>query len=43
MFLRLGDDRAIIDEGTSADAARAIVDGDGWIDKIAVRIGVADA
>ena len=43
MFLRLGDDRAIIDEGTSADAARAIVDGDGWIDKIAIRIGVADA
>ena len=43
MFLRLGDDRAIIDDGTSANAARAIIDGDGWIDEIAVRIGVADA
>ena len=43
MFLRLGDHRAIIDEGTSADAAGAIIDGDGRIDKIAIRIGVADA
>ena len=43
MFLRLRDHRAIIDEGTSADAARAIIDGNSWIDKIAVRIGVADA
>ena len=43
MFLRLRDHRAIIDEGTSADAARAIIDGNGWIDKIAVGIRVADA
>src|SRR5271168_1205065 len=43
MFLRLGNDRAIIDERTSADAAGAIVDGDRGVDKIAVRIGVADA
>ena len=43
MFLRLGDHRAIIDERTSADAAGAIIDGDRRIDKIAVRIGVADA
>ena len=43
MFLRLGDHRAIIDEGTSANAARAIIDGDGWIDEIAARIGVANA
>jgi len=43
MFLRLGDDRAIIDERTSADAAGAIVDRDGGVDKIAVRIFVADA
>ena len=42
MFLRLRDHRAIIDEGTSADAARAIIDGNGWIDKIAVGIPVAD-
>jgi hypothetical protein len=43
MFLRLRDHRAIVDEGTSADAARAIIDGNGWIDKIAVGIRVADA
>jgi hypothetical protein len=43
MFLRLGDDRAIIDDGTSADAARAVIDGDGRIDEIGARIGVADA
>jgi hypothetical protein len=43
MFLRLGDDRAIIDDGTSPDAARAIIDGDGWIDEVPARIGVADA
>ena len=43
MFLRLGHDRAIIDDGTSADAARAIIDGNGRIDEIAARIGVADA
>ena len=43
MFLRLGNDRAIIDERTSADAAGAIVDRDGGVDKIAVRIFVADA
>ena len=43
MFLRLRDHRAIVDKGTSADAARAIIDGNGWIDKIAVGIGVADA
>ena len=43
MFLRLGDDRAIIDERTSADAAGTIVDRDCGVDKIAVRIFVADA
>src|ERR1700759_1682249 len=43
MFLRLRHHRAIVDEGTSADAARAIIDGNGWIDKIAVGIDVADA
>ena len=43
MFLRLGDDRAIIDERTSADAAGTIVDRDRGVDKIAVRIFVADA
>jgi hypothetical protein len=32
-----------IEEGTSADAGRPIIDGDGWIDEIAARIGVADA
>ena len=43
MFLRLGDHRTIIDEGTSADAAGTIIDGDGRIDEIAIRIVVADA
>src|SRR5215467_13551836 len=43
MFLRLGNNRAIIDERTSTDAAGTIVDRDGGVDKIAVRIGVADA
>jgi hypothetical protein len=35
--------RGRIDEGTSADAPRSIIDRDGWIDKIAVCIVVADA
>ena len=43
MFLRLGNNRAIIDERTSTDAAGTIVDRDGGVDKIAVRILVADA
>ena len=43
VFLRLGHDRTIIDEGASANVACAVVDGDGGVDKVAVRIGVADA
>jgi hypothetical protein len=43
MFLRLGDDRALIDERTSTDAAGAIIDRDRGVDKIAVGIRVADA